>query len=257
VLQSQRPDTPPPAAVVPSQTPGLALVVPPTAPPPGSSARASHVAAPGTPAPGATQTQTAPPTVHAATTPPQTRQDLQVVESGFSVDGQYINYTVVVHNPNTASHVVTSAPLQITFYSGSNIVTTKQEYLGSVLLDQTTAIAGFGEIDGRPDRMDVKVGDVQWDDTVDFQTGELLFHNLKFKRDIINDIKTSGTAESTFSEQQSNVQVVAVYRDSSGKPLGADFTYLDFIDPGATIGFEISGLTNVKGVASVDVYFSI
>lgn len=212
-----------------------------------------------TPSPTPTASPTrAPATARPATPTPLARQDLEIIDSGFQVVDGYVSFAVIGHNPNPSKYIVNYLPLQVTFYEGDSIVKTAEEAFSTVLPDQTTATTGFDEMDGRPDRMEVRMGTTDWV-TVDFSTGHLLIDEVSTKPDRFSGWVTKGTAESTFDNRQENVRITVVHRNDDGQVIGGDFTFIDFIDPGTKIAFEVDTIVDLRGVdtGAAEVYWSL
>ncbi len=204
----------------------------------------------------AVQTSRPTPTTRSLTPKPVVRQDIDLLDSGFSVADGYISYAVVGRNPNEATHVAYYVPLQITFYEGDVILKTEEEYFSFVLPGQTTATSGFDEISGRPTRMEVRKGTIDWE-TIDFTPGRLVFDNVQTKSERFGGWNTTGTALSEFQTRQENVRLTAVHLNAAGVIVGGDVTFLDFVDPGTKVAFEVNSLVDIKDITSSEMYFSL
>lgn len=193
-----------------------------------------------------------------ATPTPVPRLDIEILDSGFSVVDEYISFAIVARNPNPATHVASYVPLQVTFYDGERILMTAEEYMSAMLPGLTSATTGFDEIDGRPTRMEVRLGSTDWEE-IDFTAGRLVVSDVRTKPDEFGGWTTTGTIESQFESQQESVRIEVVHRNSAGDIIGGDFTFLDFIDPNTTIGFEVDTILDLRDVDrnATEVYWSI
>lgn len=193
-----------------------------------------------------------------ATPAPLARLDVEILDSGFAVVDEYISYAIVARNPNLTTHVASYLPLQITFYDGDTILITAEENMSVMLPGQTSATTGFDEITGRPTRMEVRMGSTDWEE-IDFSAGRFVVSDVQTKPEQFGGWKTTGTIQSEFVERQESVRIDVVHRNSAGDVIGGDFTFLDFIDPGTRIGFDVSTTLDLKDVdrEATEVYWSI
>lgn len=205
-----------------------------------------------TPAPAAAATATPRP----ATPTPVARQDFEVLEFGFSEVDDYVSFAVIGRNPNAATFVAEYVPIQVTLYDGDTILKTAEDYFNYVLPGDTAATSGFEEVDGTPTRMEVRTGSTDWFE-IDFTPGQFVVEDVRTKADRFGGWTTTGTLTSEFQEQQENVRVEVVHRNGAGEIIGGDFTFLDFVDPGTTIGFEVNTTLDIKGVETTEVYWVV
>lgn len=251
-------------------SPGATPIVIYVTPPPGTATTAeATTTAPTQPpaptvAPVPTNAETQPPISAPTKTPTQrpatpvakARQDPVVVDFGFSaVDGD-ASYAVVLNNPNEATWVVSFLQVQITFFDANGPTNTESEYISFIPPGQSTAVGDTAFDVGHPTRMEVRLGSFDWEE-IDYTPARFVFEDVRTTEDDYGGWTTKGTIRSEFQGRQDSTQLVAVYRDASGEVIAGDFTYLDFLDPGAEASFEISGFVDFKGVESTDIYYQL
>lgn len=236
--------TPTPIVIYVTPSPGTATTSPSTAP----------TAAPTLILP--TAAPTLPVTAKPATPTAAQRQDPQIVDYGFQVNDGTANYAVIIRNPNPSTYAAVSFSVQITLSNDGGPVVTETEYMSLSLPGIDNAVVGYSfDVEGNPDRMEVRLGPIDWDE-IDFTPGRFEFGDVRTKEDDFGGYTTKGTATSQFQLQQENAELVAVYRNAAGEIVGGDSTYIDFIDPGQTISFEINTLSDVKNVDSTEMYWA-
>ncbi len=211
------------------------------------------------PTPATTPAPTPAPTRSPAlvTAAPTGHLDLQIVDYGFSVtnDGT-ASYAVILHNPNPATWTATNFQVQISLSNASGPVDTETEYVSFDHPRLDLAVAGYAfDVSGNPDKMDVRLGPIEWQ-TIDFTPGTFSFSNVVTKKDQFGGYTTKGTATSNFELQQENAEIIAVYRDAGGAIVGGDSDYIEFIDSGQSLAFEINTLDAIKDVASTEMFWA-
>lgn len=237
----------------PAGTPIVIYVTPPPASPaPGATAAPTTPVA--TAQPLATPVATR--TVRPATPTPAARLDIEVVDQGFSIADGDMNYAVLLHNPNPApGWAVRSLDVQIVFSDDSGPIQTETAFVTDLLPGVSTAVHGYVfDIEGRPDRLEVRFGTPDWAQA-DFIPGKFTFENVRTRQDNFG-VTTKGNATSDFETRQEAAEIVAVYRDSSGAIIGGESTYIDFIDPGQEVTFEITGIVDLREVGSTEIYWA-
>jgi hypothetical protein len=210
------------------------------------------------PTPSATHTVLTP-TPGSAKTPAPTgtaRQDVEVLESGFSLIDGDAQFATLLRNPNTATYIPTSIPVQISFFDASGPTKTEEDYVSLLTFGQTAAVTGTASDAAHPTRMEVRLGTIDWEE-VDYTTGSFEISNIKTKAEEFGGYKTTGVITSHFENRHESVRLDAVYRDADAAILGGDFTFIDFIDPDQQLSFEITTFTDFKGIAATEVYWQV
>lgn len=200
--------------------------------------------------------RTAPPTPRVTVAPVPAKLDIEVVDYGFSLDGKSVSYAAIIRNPNDDEWAVTDMSVQVTLFADTQPVHTGSAFVTDLLPGIQTAILGYEfELDATPDRMEVRLGEPDWT-TIDFTPGRFAFEDVRTSKREFGGYVTRGTARSHFETRQENAELVAVYRNEAGEIIGGDSTYIDFVDPGQAVGFEITTLVDVKGVASTEMFWA-
>lgn len=229
-------------------------------PSPGSSPSAVSATVSPTAAPSATATPAAAtPAATPRPTPAATegaRKEVEVVETGFSLIDGNAEFAALFRNPNSATYIPTSIPVQITFFDAGGPTKTEEDYISLLTFGQTAAVTGSANDAGDPTRMEVRLGTIRWQE-VDYTTGSFEISDVKTKAQEFGGYKTTGVITSHFQNRHELVQLNAVYRNAAGEILGGDFTYIDFIDPDQQLSFEIMTFTEFRGIDSTEVYWQV
>lgn len=204
----------------------------------------------------ATPRVTARPTARPTATP-EPRDDLVIVESGFTYfpgDTEYVQYAIVFENPNPTEWVADRTSVTITWYdSAGGVAGSEQSYLSLGLPGQRVALGGVAFDVANPAEMDIqfRVGD--WTH-VDFIPGQFTFSGVTTTNDQFGGSTTKGVIQSSFDEDQEFVSIVVVYKNAAGNVLGGHNGYAQFVPAGGQIGFEVSPLGEWNDIATTDVY---
>lgn len=224
------------------------------APTGGSAGEGSAEASRATPEP--TPRVTARPTARPTPTP-EPRDDLVIVESGFTYfpgDTEYVQYAIVFENPNPSEWVAERTSVTITWYdSGGGVAGSEQANLSLGLPGQRVALGGVSFDIASPAEMDVqfRVGD--WTH-VDFTPGQFTFSGVTTTNEQFGGSTTKGIIHSSFDMDQEFVSIIAVYKNAAGNVLGGDSGYAQFVPAGGQVGFEVSPLGEWNDIATTDVY---
>ncbi|CAN5765482.1 hypothetical protein BH23CHL7_BH23CHL7_05010 [soil metagenome] len=187
---------------------------------------------------------------------PVPRADIEIVEFGFTRVKDNASFAVIVRNPNPATYVADSVPLQFTFYDDDGPLSTEEGYVSYVLPGQVTATSGTAYEVGRPTRMEVRIGSVRWTE-VDFAPGRFEISDVRTRDQQYGGHRTTGTITSEFQSRQEFIRIVAVYRNAAGEVIGGDFTFLDFLDPESEAVFEISTFEDLPGLDATEIYWQL
>lgn len=182
---------------------------------------------------------------------------VEVVETGFSLEGSELHWVAIVRNPNPSRWVAQYMGAQVTGLDGSGSLVDSDTDNITLLPGQTSAIVGTMSDAKSIKSIEVQLANSESDwEEIDFATGDLTFDQIKVKP---GDYYTyvNGRATSTFDEQQEGVTVIVVYRKGSDL-IGGDYTYLDFVPADGSAVFKISSDFDKlpKGV-NVEAYYEL
>lgn len=198
------------------------------------------------------------PTPRPTPIPQATAQPLVVEDYGFTYfpgSTEFTQYAVVISNPNPDTFVAEFVDVNITFYDDDGtVVASESETITQALPGQTNAVGGAGFPEGEATSMEVAI-DYDWEE-IDFDVGEFILSNLKTTSDRYST-STRGVITSTFEEKQEDVEVIVVWRDSAGRILGGDFTYVDFVNAGQKVSFEVTALDRIRGIDQTEAYANL
>lgn len=193
--------------------------------------------------------------------------EVEITGKGFtqlpanSIGDSYVSYAVTVSNSNSAAAskplVADGVRLNITFRGADgNVVKSESETINFILPGKTMAIGTSTEAAGVA-TMEVKALVDRWTPNESPITGAFTTSEVTTRPDDYGGVKTSGSVASTFAKDYKDVIGVAVYRNAAGDILGGDYSFIDFVQGGGTVSFEVSGSNSPGRVARTDVYFGL
>jgi hypothetical protein len=195
------------------------------------------------------------PAVTPAPTPtPLARLDIEILESGFTYfggDTPYAQYGVVLENPNPSGWVASYVTVSIAFYDEAGDVLATEEQLVAQAVPGTFAVGGVSFDVEDVKTMEVVV-DADWEE-VDFATGSYVPSKVKMTQDEYGT-RITGILSCDFAEDQEDVEIVAILRDSNKKVIGGESTYVDKVRCEAGTPFEIETLGRMGKAKSANVY---
>ena len=144
--------------------------------------------------------------------------------------------------------------IQLTFFDANNgLAGSSEEVIGQILPGQRAALGNSVYDVKNATEMEVAFR-VDWE-TVDSPVGSFTFEQVSTTPAQFGGYKTQGFIVSSFAEEQENVQVVAIYKDATGKVLGGWFTFVDFVPAGGRSPFDISTFSQFDvAIATTDTY---
>ena len=167
-------------------------------------------------------------------------KDLEIKDSGWYVDGDYLKYFIVIHNPN--DEIAVEFPsFRITARDSDNIVMGTEDQTLSIIYPGQDFYYGSQafSVDGVPD-------------TVDFEMLSPEEYNLK-NASVMDEFKqleviNTAVREEKFVGEISNPNdydidsaiIVVVCKDSSGNVVYVDSTFVDDVASGKTVPFSMS-----------------
>lgn len=215
--------------------------------PASSPSAATHEATPTPSAPSGVSTP-------APTEPPAQRAEL-TIESGFTYvpgDTNYIQYGVVVKNPNAKVWVAESVGVSITLYDSSgSVLKAEDETLRNVLPGSSSAVGGVIFDAKGVKKMEVDL-DPEWVESHDL-LGSWSVSRIKTTHGEY-ETRTTGVVKCTFVEDPEYAEVVAIYRNSGGHIIAGESDILDKVRCEKGTAFEITTLARLKNVARTQVY---
>jgi hypothetical protein len=183
-----------------------------------------------------------------------------LAESGYTTfggdSGDFATFGIILSNPNSGLRAH-QMPLVIDFFDATDAFVGSQELLVTILPGQTTAVGGqvFGA--GSARRMEVGLPD----DTLAFVPAQGVGGTFELSglstRSADGLIVTTGRLTSRFSVTQRSVELIAIYRDASGRIMGAGSGGVESIDPERTADFDIVDGTPYAGLGSTDVFWRL
>lgn len=185
----------------------------------------------------------------------QSYEDLQLVNSGYTVFNNYVYYAVEIFNPN-ADTAVEFPTIELTARNADGaILGTETHVLAGIAAGDHLIYGSHFTIDGEaPTNVDISVASP---DDYDFTQQE--GSDIIYSSDLVisnvsqlggDDKRYTGEVTNNSKVDLSNVCICVIYKNGD-KAIGGDFTYIDNLDSGATKAFELSTYT---GFADYDSY---
>jgi hypothetical protein len=189
---------------------------------------------------------------------PPAQSDVEVKETGFTAfhtnGNDFASYGAILRNPDPHWSIV-RMEIHVDFYGTGDTFLAGDDVTITIRPGATIGIAGqvFGA--GRAVRVEVNPPE----DTVSYQqvppsTESMRVKNVSTRR-INGSYVTTGTVVSTFSSDQSPVELTAVYRDARGRIIGGATGGAQTVPAGGTAPFEIVDGSPYPAVATADVYW--
>ncbi len=175
-------------------------------------------------------------------------QPAVISETAFRLDDDYGYGVAIITNPNT-DWVLGRVDVSFDFLdSDGGLVTTESDSI-RLLPGQTAAatVSTSGAQGTKQIAVTLSDGDDDWTQ-IDEPTGDVTFSQVKSKQGTYSTT-TTGRATSSFADDQTYVELTAVYRNKKGKIIGFGDTYLDELQAGATKSFKLTS-GNAPGKAS-------
>jgi hypothetical protein len=147
--------------------------------------------------------------------------------------------------------------IHVDFLDTGGAFVTGQDVVVTILPGQTTAIGGHAWGAGPAASVEIK----PMDDAVAFQTrapADGTFETKDVETVSGNgQTTTTGSLASTFSTEQSFVQLVAIYRDGTGAIVGGAGGAVESVPAGSSVTFEIIDATPAAEIAATEVYWQM
>lgn len=181
-----------------------------------------------------------------------------MTETGFTAfhDGgnDFASYGAILRNPDPKWSIV-RMEIHVDFYGTGDTFLAGDDVTITIRPGATLGIAGQVFAAGRAVRMEVNPPE----DTASYQqvspsTESIRARNVSTRR-ISGSYVTTGTVVSTFSTEQSPVELTAVYRDARGRIIGGSTGGAQTVPARGTASFEIVDGSPYPAVAKTDVYW--
>ncbi len=180
---------------------------------------------------------------------------VEVVDKGFTAE-EYGTWAVVLRNPNPTGWAVDRMNVTVDFLDKNGDLVDTEESSITLVPGQTSAIYGtFDDLRGTKSMVVTPSNaDDDWTE-LDFEPGSFSFERVKTKKNAIDYPVTTGMIVSNFADRMDDVSVIAVYKNRSGKILGASGSTVDHVDAGKKSSFKVDAFGEFKGRSSVDMYW--
>lgn len=191
-------------------------------------------------------------------TQPAEQQDLKVLEYGythFPGDTDYVQYGVILENPNKSGWLATYVDVTIAFLDkNGDVLTTEDETISNALPGQRVAIGSAAFDTEGVTKMSVQV-DADWEE-IDYEVGEFVPSHLRLSGDEYST-KVTGIMMCNFDKPQEYVTVVAILRNSSGRVIGGDHDIIENLRCNSTgKAFSIETTGKIRRAVKAEVYAS-
>lgn len=174
------------------------------------------------------------------------KKDIEVKEYGYDIRDGYLFASVIVHNPNENTAIECPTFRMTAIGSDGSVLGTEDQTLSIIYPGHNFVYAGQAfEVKGKVSKFKVEI--IPTEDynflsvsELDNQTYKMLkVENVK-KVDDEFFPKYTGEITNENSYDISSGIITIVFRDSNGKLLGGDSTFVDGIKSGAKTPFELS-----------------
>lgn len=183
---------------------------------------------------------------------------IEVKEFGYSMDNEYLYYSVILHNPNE-DKAIEFPEFRITARDSSGApLATEEQTLSIIYPKQDFVFASMAfDVDEVPATVDVETLDAEEYNikkTSMLENSEytpLSITNAAFRTDsIVGEIQNNNDYEIE------NGVVTVIFRDDSGKLIGGESTFVDSIKTSAATPFDIS-IYNDFATDNYEIYANI
>ena len=167
-------------------------------------------------------------------------KDLEIKDSGWYVDGDYLKYYIVVHNPN--EEIAVEFPsFRITARDSDNVVMGTEDQTLSIIYPGQDFYYGSQafSVDGVPDSVDFEMFSPE-DYNLKNATAMDEFKNLEVVNTAVREERFVGEISNPNSYDVDSAIIVVVCKDSSGNVIYTDSTFVNNVASGKTTPFSIS-----------------
>jgi len=203
-------------------------------------------------------------TPSAASTPaaPATPRNLELVESGWSMVSGYVEYGVVIRNPN-ADFAGDFVSIDVLMEGkGGQILGGDTQVLGMIYPGGTLAWGAQANPNGKkPAKVtfSLSVSDENWYPADSAEVVDSAYEPFKVSRTRVSTDSSgfpvvTGLLENPNSKLFGSIAVSALFKDAGGKIIAGYTGFVDDVPAGGKKAFEVSAFANMPGYKSVDVY---
>jgi hypothetical protein len=209
-----------------------------------------------------TPATSATPAAQATAQTPSTPEDLEITESGWGMSYGYVQYGIVIRNPNTAfAGDFVSIDIQMDGKSGQ-ILGVDNQVLGMIFPGQTLAWGGQADPNGKkPSKItfSVSVGSDNWYEAGSTAVTDKAYEPFEITRthvgkDSIGSPVVTGLLENPNDTPFDSIAVSVILKDASGKIVGGYTDYVDNVQAGGKKPVEVGAYSGMPRFKSVDVY---
>ena len=167
-------------------------------------------------------------------------KDLEIKDSGWYVDGDYLKYYIVIHNPN--EEIAVEFPsFRITARDSDNVVMGTEDQTLSIIYPGQDFYYGSQafSVDGAPDTVDFEMLSPE---EYNLKNASVMdeFKQLEVVNTAVREEKFVGEISNPNSYDIDSAIVVVVCKDNSGNVVYVDSTFVDSVTSGKTVPFSIS-----------------
>lgn len=174
-----------------------------------------------------------------------TNLPLEISDSGYSIDDQYLVYGVAVKNPNKKQSIQFPKYTVTAYAEDNSIISTGDQTLNLIGPGETVYWAGQLDCKGK---IPAKVDFVAKNGKDDYISKESLNEYLVVENSskIDSDYYTSftGQVRNNHKKDIDQAAVIIIYK-SEGKIVGGEYSFVDDIAPEQTVPFEISSYKEI------------
>ena len=193
---------------------------------------------------------------------PATPHNLELVESGWSMVYGYVEYGVVIRNPNAdfagdfvSIHVLMEG-------KGGQILGSDTQVLGMIYPGGTLAWGVQANPNGKkPAKVtfSLSVSDENWHPADSAEVVDSVYEPFKVSRTRVSKDSSgvpvvTGLLENPNSKSFGSIAVSALFKDAGGKIIAGYTGFVENVPAGGKKAFEVNAFANIPGYKSVDVY---
>jgi len=183
---------------------------------------------------------------------PVTEGDLAVAESGFSEykesfsNDKFTAYGAVIQN--NGDQVARNVDVEIGFLDASGtVLATDTKYITVLKPGQKFCVGGTSVDATGVTELSVTASASDSDDPADY--GDLTVEGVSVEFDSDGAPTANFTVKSTYTDKLDGPNLYAIFRDGSGKIVGGDYDFMDFIPAGAD---AVGSVTSFAPIANID-----
>lgn len=175
------------------------------------------------------------------TTKKEEMLDLEIAESGYSKEGDYLCYGVKVYNPNKSYYIEFPTYVVTAYTEDGKIITTEDQVLN--LISPNEEIFWYGQLDCKG-QTPAKVEFITKKDTSNYtKNGDDINLSLSIENENENkgeyDTTFTGFINNNYKKDLDSIAVILILR-KEGKIVGGDMTFVDNVSSKQSGAFEIN-----------------